>query len=272
MRIAKVLKYWKMVIFISMAVVFYSLAVWLVARSAQYLSNIETAALIASFTAIVTGILALLKEALWSWVKSPRLAIKFYPYDKRDCMTLTFNITQKGPYGQPVEIKAPGQYFRLRVYNLGLGTAEDVEVTLEEVQRLEKGNYIIDSEFMQLRLFWSHWKQTRYELSIPSGVYRHCDLGFIVHPDYDNKVSPPKDEGRLQFWFEVIVRPTAGRTSLLPGTYKIKVSAFGRNASKVMKTLEFEWKGEWDDKLDQMLDKHFIPKAGFESGRAAEEL
>jgi hypothetical protein len=39
-----------------------------------------------------------------------------------------------------------------------------------------------------------------------------------------------------------------------------------------MKTLEFEWKGEWSDKIDQMLDKYFIPKAGFESGHVIEEL
>ncbi len=274
MKIIKVLKYWKMIIFIFMAILSYSLVVWFIARNAQYLSNIEAAALIASGTAIVTGILALLKEALWSWVKSPRLAIKFYPFDKRDCLSLTFHISQMGSKGLPIIFDAPGHYFRLRVYNLGLETAEDVDVTLEEVQRLENGNYVIDEDFMPLKLFWSHWKQERYELWIPSSVFRHCDLGFIVHPNYDNQVYPPKDkqEDKLLFWFEVFRRPTAGRTSLLPGAYKIKISALGRNASKVMKTLEFEWKGEWSDKIDQMLDKYFIPKAGFESGHGIEEL
>jgi hypothetical protein len=107
---------------------------------------------------------------------------------------------------------------------------------------------------MPLRLFWSHWRQARFELSIPSGAYRHCDLGFILDPNAKGFALPPQENGKLLFWFDVFLRPNTGRTSLLPGQYQILISAFGKNAKRASLRLELKWNGLWDNTIEKVLE------------------
>jgi hypothetical protein len=192
------------------------------------------------------------------WINRPRLVVRFFPYDERDCHTTSFRDTTTG------QLLAKTQYFRLRIENTGWTTADDVEVTLEEVQRFENRRFSVDPQFMPLRLFWSHWREKRWELSIPTGAYRHCDLGFIVEPLARIELPESKEESQLVFCFDVFPRPNTGRTSLLPGRYQITVSAFGKNVARSSLTIELEWSGEWDDDISAMLRDNFIARKGFE--------
>lgn len=215
------------------------------------------ASLITAGVAIVTSILALLKDMIMEAINHPRLAVRFFPYDKRDCHATAFRNTNTG------NLLAKTHYFRVRIENIGWRTADDVEVSLEEVKHFEEGRFLVDADFMPLRLFWSHWREKRYEISIPPGAYRHCDLGFIIEPTAKYGVPPAQENGKLLFWFDVFMRPNTGRTSLLPGRYQITVSAFGKNVGRSSLTVELEWKGMWHDDIDAMLRDSFLPRKGF---------
>lgn len=217
------------------------------------------ASLIAAGVAVVTSILALLKDMIMEAINRPRLVVRFLPYDKRDCHATDFRDRKTGA------VLAKAHYFRLRIENVGWRTADDVEVTLEEVKRLKTGRFSIDSNFMPLKLLWSHWRGARYEISIPPDAYRHCDFGFIVEPTATVGTLPPTENGELLFWFDVFTRPNTGRTSLLPGRYQITVSAFGKNVGRSSLTVELEWKGLWHDDIDAMLRDSLLPRKGFEA-------
>lgn len=218
------------------------------------------ASLISAGVAIVTGIIALVKDTIMDTITRPRLALRFFPHDKRDCHATAFRERNTGT------LLAKTHYFRFRVENVGWRTAEDVEVTLEQVKRFENQRFLLDTDFMPLRLFWSHWRETRYEISIPPGAYRHCDFGFVIDPAARAGTLPPQENGNLLFWFDVFLRPNTGRTSLLPGRYRIEVSAFGRNVRRASRDVEFYWKGIWHDDIDEMLKDSFLPTNGFDTG------
>ena len=217
------------------------------------------ASLIAAGVAVITSILALLKDMIMEAINHPRLVVRFFPYDKRDCHATAFCDTNTG------NLLAKTHYFRLRIENIGWRTADDVEVTLEEVKRFEDGRFSVDSNFMPLRLFWSHWREKRLEISIPPGTYRHCDFGFILEPTVKVGLAQATDEDQLVFWFDVFPRPNTGRTSLLPARYQVTVSAFGKNVPGSSLTVELEWKGIWHDDIDAMLRDSFLPRKGFKA-------
>ncbi len=218
-------------------------------------------ALISAGVAVVTGLIALVKDAFAAVINAPQLTIRFFPYDKRDCHATAFRDSHTGA------LIAKTHYFRVRVENRGWRTSEDVEVTLEEVQRFQNGKFVIDTDFMPIRLFWSHWRDSRYEIPIPTGAYRHCDLGFIIEPTARGSGLPAQENNKLLFWFDVFLRPNTGRTSLLPGRYRITLSAFGKNVKRSSLTLELEWMGLWHDDIDTMFRDSFLPKKGFEAAQ-----
>lgn len=217
------------------------------------------ASLIAAGVAVLTSIIALLKDMIMEAINRPRLVVRFLPYDKRDCHATAFRDMNSGA------LLAKTHYFRLRIENIGWQTADDVEVTLEEVKRFENKRFSVDPDFMPLRLFWSHWRESRYEISIPPGAYRHCDFGFILEPTVTLATPSATENGVLVFWFDVFRRPNTGRTSLLTGRYQITVSAFGKNVGRSSLTIELEWKGLWDDDIEVMLRDSLLPRKGFEA-------
>ncbi len=188
---------------------------------------------------------------VWSWVSTPSILATV----TRRCFVTRI----------PALRWRTAQYFRLRIQNVGWRTAEDVEVTLEGVERFHDGQFALDIQFMPLRLFWSHWREHRFELSIPPGTYRHCDLGFVLDPAAPMPPLRPCDNNQLQFWFDVFSRPNTGRTSLLPGRYRFTVSAFGRDVTIASRTIEVTWNGIWHDSFSEMLRDSLLFHAGFDT-------
>jgi len=230
---------------ILLVIIGYIIPVLLILRSASQLETTIIASFIASAIAIVTGILALLKDFILDIVNAPSLRIEFVPFDNRDCHATKFT------NGDRVH------YFRLRIRNDGWSGAEDVEVNLEEVRVFRHNKYETDKDFMPLRLFWSHWRQTRYELDIPSGTYRHCDFGFVLQPGTANLGVPAAVNNDHQFWFDVFLRPNTGKTSLSSGQYKIIVGAYGKNAGQARLTVEIKWIGGWQNTIEDLYRHNF---------------
>ncbi len=178
----KILHYLKIGIIIIVVLTAYCTVVLLVIYNWNRLSPPVGVSLITAGAAIITSIFVLVRDLVIDFINKPRLIIHFIPNDKRDCHTTEFHDHKTG------KLIAKAHYFRLRIENIGWKSAEDVEVTLEEVKRFEDGQFIIDNNFPPLRFVWSHWKGLRYEITIPAGVYRHCDLGFILEPDHTEKI------------------------------------------------------------------------------------
>ncbi len=135
--------------------------------------------------------------------------------------------------------------------NNGWKVADGVEVYLEDARKFVNGKYEKDEDFMPLRLHWTHWKSQRYELDIPSGTYRHCDFGFIIEPGKSAEV-PASIANVYQFWFDVVVRPNTGKTSLSPGRYEITISASGKKVNQAILKVDMEWIGGWQDRIEDM--------------------
>lgn len=254
----------KLGLFVTIVAAFYAAIFLLVLVRASDVTLPVAVSLISSGIAVVTGLLAIVKDGILDRINRPRLAFSFFPYDRRDCHTTEFRDTQTGA------LKAKVHYFRVRVENNGWRAAEEVEVNLEQVARLYEKTFRIEPDFMPLRFFWSHWKQLRLEISIPPGTYRHCDFGLILEPKQppqaiNNMTS--EENGNLLFWLDLIFRPNTGRTSLLPGRYQVTISAFGKNVGRVTKTLEFDWLGTWYDDIDQLLENSLKMRKGFKRGR-----
>jgi hypothetical protein len=228
----------------------YALAIWYAVRLGRKLDPAYVAALIGAAVSIVTSLLALLKVPIIAFLFSPELRISIFPDDQRDCHTTSLRDQVTG------NLKAPAHYFRLRIENNGLSTAKNVEVSLEKVEELKDNQYELNKDFMPLRLLWSHWRNHRWELSIPPGTYRHCDLGYIVGPN-DNNIACCEN-GTHVFWFDVMIRPNAGRSSLVPGTYRITVSAFGDNARRSKLAIILEWKGIWKETLAELYQEGLL--------------
>ena len=204
------------------------------------------ASLIGSSVALITGILALLKDFILDAINAPSIEIQFFPTDKRDCHATAFTNTSTGT------VIAKTHYFRFRIMNNGWKVADSVEVSLEEVRKFVNGRYEIDKDFMPLRLYWSHWRNQRYELDIPSGTYRHCDFGFIIEPGKSVGMPPASVANVHQFWFDVFIRPNTGKTSLSPGRYEITISASGKNVNKAILKVDMEWIGGWQDRIEDI--------------------
>jgi hypothetical protein len=209
---------------------------------------------ISSGVAIVTGILAMFKDLLVDFIKAPKLNLLILPDDRRDCHTTSFTDLATGQF------QASTHFFRLRVQNIGPSVAESVEVNLERVKTYTEGRFELDQGIVPLRFMWSHWGEKRFEISIPSGTYRHCDLGFIIDPSAPLPPLEPSLDGKVRFWLDVWPRPNVGRTYLLPGRYQIVISAFGKNTKPANLTLEVGWKGLWHSDIAQTLSEDFSIK------------
>lgn len=74
--------------------------------------------LISAGVAIVTGVVALIKDVVMDAINGPRLGVRFFPYDNRDCHATTFRDRNTG------SLIAKTHYFRLRIENFGWRAGE----------------------------------------------------------------------------------------------------------------------------------------------------
>jgi hypothetical protein len=226
----------------------YALVVYFILTNSQNSAAPVTASLLGAGIALVTGLIALVREPILAWVRQPRLFIDIQTQDRRDCHTTQFK-------DQNNTFLANAHYLRLRIENRGSRSAEKVEATIEAVRRFSGGKYEIDQAFMPLRLMWSHWPDPRYELAVPPDSFRHCDLGFIIEPrpNLPSSLPAPMESGKLLIQLSTLIRPNAGRTSLLPGDYEVVISASGHDVAKTIQTLKIHWDGTWYSSLDETL-------------------
>jgi len=163
------------------------------------------------------------------------------------------------------DFAAPCYYFRILVKNNGKRRAESVEVLAAELEKLDPNNkYVPYSRFLPMHLLWSH--NRRVSESIAPGLFKYCDLGHIIQPEYRNRF--PGEDFIISFAeiffdhdiktetvlsFDTEVKPLTA-THLVPlGKYRLALLLGAANARTVRKSLVINLSGSWHDNEERML-------------------
>ena len=142
-------------------------------------------------------------------------------------------------------------YLRIRVQNLGAKSAENVEVMITDLWKIEAGGKSRMQTFLPMNLLWSHYG-TRSE-NIPDGVFKHCDLGSVRPTAGHNPIAVMK--------FDTAVQPNQVSGGVTPnivgaGKYEFELVATANNAKPDTSLWQFEFDGTWLDSETLMLGEH----------------
>jgi hypothetical protein len=141
----KFLHYLKITLLIALIVSAYAGVVVSVVYYSDAKNFALAASLIAAGVAVITSIVALMKDMIMEAINHPRLVVRFFPYDKRDCHATDFRDRNTGA------VLAKAHYFRLRIENIGWRTADDVEVTLGRSETFRKARFLDRPEFHAIK-------------------------------------------------------------------------------------------------------------------------
>lgn len=186
---------------------------------------------------------------IWKFrYRSPSLRIKF-KLAPPDCHR-TIMANQASSF--------PVYYFRFLVENLGRTQAEECEVVLEKVFKENSAGELEEvNNFGPVNLNWSAYKHKPRTIQPSRSIY--CDLGRIQHPDYNyhsqySRISN-QEQRAVKFVFEMSFAYYSQWDCLVPGNYRLVVSVYSKNASKVTREFNLSWSGEWkDDERDMFRE------------------
>lgn len=199
-------------------------------------------ATIGTFSAIAVALLiALFQDRIREWWNKAKLEINI-SITPPDCHKIELH-DQKGNFIQNCI------YLRARVTNIGRRPAENTEVMISRLWKIDAlGNEKIVETFLPMNLAWSHYRTNN--MRIPTGVFRHCDIGDIrcyaseTQMRFDIIVQPYQVEG---FKYPNIVNP---------GKYRFELITSADNAISEQSLWELEFDGIWVEDEKEMLKKH----------------
>lgn len=204
------------------------------------------------FVALTLGILGVFQDWIRSKFYYPELDIRF-DVKPPDChkTSITFRNTNG-----TVTASADCYYYRLKISNVGNYRAEKIEVMItEKYAENREGRFVKDENFLPLNLKWSHDRVIVRE-SIASSLFRYCDLGYVIHPDYKEiplKGFNIKGEGKTVLDLDVEVKPNTGSHLVFPGKYRVKVIAVADNSKVFSKIFEIHFRDFWHNDEGTML-------------------
>lgn len=181
----------------------------------------EWIALISAISTLLLVVIAFFQDKIKLLWQKPKLEISF-DMDSADAVIMPMKNSQTG------EIIGNGFWIRLKITNTGNYRAENVEVYLDNLERLnEDGKYNRVDSFIPLNLLWSNL--LIYEmLHINPSIPKHCDLCSMRW----GKDFSKTEENRLML--ETVVQPNNNGSILIPGTYRLEILLSTTN-SKVSK-------------------------------------
>lgn len=164
------------------------------------------------------------------------------------------------------DVRFPVYYFRFKVRNKGKTEAERCEVVLERIwKRDSEGSFNELTGFSPVPLKWSGTLNEKY-FTIQPDREVFCDIGRIHQPTHEPLSvyqGVTSEEERLnKFFFELPERYYAQQDYLVPGTYRIEISIYSKNARKISKKFEISWSGIWKDQESNMLNELIISLGG----------
>lgn len=224
---------------------------------------------IATFLA---AFVALFISMFGEWAKSlvfkPKLEL-LYDHNWPDAIKIPINWKSVIPPSEDNPSQGTGvcYYFRFRVKNKGKRPANNVEVFVNKIekQNVDK-SFKLYKSFIPLNLGWSNTQSKIYMPSIYSKLEKHCDLGFVLHPQQkqrdeliqysENFDSQEQIESDIIFSISFVVRPNVTESyRLKPGTYRIELIAVASNSKQRKKTFELTLNDKWFDDIQNMLSQ-----------------
>ena len=218
-------------------------------------SNIWPDIAVASATFLVVFV-ALFQE----WIKNniwnrSKLKISISPVSP-DCHKIEF----RGDNGNFIQ---NGIYLRVQVKNIGRKPAENVEVMISKLWKInEFGNKDLMKTFLPMNLAWSHYRTSN--IRIPVGVFRHCDIGYIKDTlTYDGTGLGTKMK------FDTIIQPNRVSEDVYPnivdpGKYKFELIISSDNSKSKNSFWNLYFDEIWTEDEEEMLTNHIkIEKVKF---------
>ncbi len=224
--------------------------------------------IIATFSASFIALII----ALWGkWLSSiffkPKLRF-YYDHKWPDAIKIPFTtrIITNTPVPKSEISDFTWSYFlRFRIKNNGNKSAKNVEVIVNKIEKKNiDGNYHPYKPFIPLNLGWSNTRGQIYYSLIPPKIEKHCDLGFVLHPqkrqideliDYDEQgITTSYDDKDVIFQISFVIKPNVIESYyLLPGTYKLELIAVSSNSKIKSQKFELILEDKWLDNSDKML-------------------
>lgn len=233
------------------------------------LVNLTFWLVIATFSAAIVALfLAMFGEWLKSLVFKPKLQV-LYDHNWPDAIKIPINWKRINPPAEESTIQGTSfcYYFRFRVKNKGNRPANNIEVFVNKIekQNVDK-SFKSYKSFIPLNLGWSNSDSQIYMPAIYAKLEKHCDLGFILHPqqkqinelvqyskdsDYEERI-----ESDIIFSINFVVKPNVTESyRLTPGIYRIEVIAVASNSKQCKKTFELTLGDKWFDDTQDMLSQ-----------------
>lgn len=174
-------------------------------------------------------------QVIKPWLQKPEIKIEFKDGDPY-CRHEKKEGGGLGPY-----------WCHFVVVNNGGSQADDCEAVLEKIWDPKKGEkdrskWPERKSWIPVNLKWSTEKFFRrkyYKTIYPGGRRYFCDIGRV------NKQTDCKPDNGKNFAFELSGTFISQDTSLKPGSYRIQISVYSKNAAKVTEKFDIEWHGEW---------------------------
>lgn len=151
----------------------------------------------------------------------------------------------------------PCYYYRLKVESKNWIAPEKLELMITRKWYKKGDNFILDDTFLPMSLNWSHYGKPVLDNIAPK-LFKFCDFGSIIHPDYQNLLvndfGIKLEQGGVALSMNLEVQPFTGTHILIPGIYKFEFALSGKNVSKKMKTFGIDFSDYWRDEENDMLN------------------
>jgi len=202
---------------------------------------------VATFLAAIVALII----AIWgNWLRS----LVFYPKIEIECNLQPPNCEKTK------KLESDCYYFRILVKNNGNTKAELVEIFATELfKKHADGKFYKVNSFIPMNLTWTHSNKSKYFSINPKGMYRHCDLGYIIEPSKRNKFkNEDNPKFNLQndntiFGFELEVKPNSLTHLIEPGLYRLNILLASSNTKPKQKTIEINHTGVWHNDEEKMF-------------------
>lgn len=151
----------------------------------------------------------------------------------------------------------PCYYYRLKVLSKNRIAPENLELMVTKKWKKNGDEFILDNTFLPMSLKWSHYGKPILD-NIAPGLFKFCDFGSIIHPDFQNDILSEfgfsVKQGGVSLSMDLETQPYTGSHILLPNIYRFELSLAGKNFKKITKIFEIGFSDYWNDDENQMLN------------------
>ena len=212
------------------------------------------AIIIAFFSTLFLGFIAIFQDWIKSWFRKPKLKISIRK-EPPDCHKAVFRNPQTG------EFICDSYYMRFKVENDGNYQMENVETMAVEIEQKDSsGIYKKKKDFSPMNLVWSYYRIVPMSVIQPN-LFKHCDLGHIKKSeDVALEKFGKAKSSNIVFLLDVAKETFIGSHILEPGDYKIKIKIAANNLKPKTIVYNLAFKDEWTDDEKEMLAKNISIK------------